>query len=234
MGNPPQTQETHEVLRAVVSTLSGGLRQLEAFINPETMRDQLLIHIGKQQLPPSTVDAWERYRSGAGAPKIPDFAYFKSFLETRAKGRRELECRPPVTAETQSLNESSTSHQGRMPRERRDQNMSSHRVNGRQNISQRFQPYNRSMNQNRSMGINNQTYTVNRLPNTSSFQPVVCPLCSDRMVNRCSCAPSSSRLMWRKNEKLCARMAIVSAVCDLGIKFEIVISDRVSNAPMIH
>lgn len=57
-----QTEETHESLRTVVSTIRGGMHQLRSLIDPKVECDQLWVHLAKQRLKGRTIDACEQYR----------------------------------------------------------------------------------------------------------------------------------------------------------------------------
>lgn len=47
LATPRQADETHESLRIVVSTISGGIRQLRTMVDSDVERDQLWIHLAK-------------------------------------------------------------------------------------------------------------------------------------------------------------------------------------------
>lgn len=180
LSTPKQNQESHEALRTVVSTVSGGIRQLRTMIDSAVERDQLWIHLAKQRLPPSTVDAWEQYRNRGDAPGMPTFEYFQGFLEVRAKGRRELEY--GSTRNTNSETEKIVSHsKNHHNSERRHQSYSGdkNQSHNRSDRSNRYKPYDKRDRSDSTTGHNNQTYTVRNETQYQSRVSYVCPLCSD-------------------------------------------------------
>lgn len=87
-----QEEEDHTSLCTLVDALTVSQRQIQT-ICPQatTVADQFWIHVVKQRLPKSTLDAWERYRNSKGTTSLPTSADLRQFLVTRAKGRRERE-----------------------------------------------------------------------------------------------------------------------------------------------
>lgn len=86
-----QECESHESLRTILDNFNSGTRQLGSMISLQQERDQLWIHLAKQRLPKSTLDAWEQHRNHDGGQRLPTFEEFKQFLDVKSKGRREFE-----------------------------------------------------------------------------------------------------------------------------------------------
>lgn len=182
LATPKQTDETHESLRTVVSTISGGIRQLRTLIDPDVERDQLWIHLATQRLPGSTIDAWEQYRNRDEAPAMPTFEYFQKFLETRAKGRRERACKAPahvvtttsnnVSVSDASDNRSQTELRNKRRYDERDQSWE------RRSRLQSFKSSDRRDDRSRQPSSQYQTYKI-KPEGKNTTQSYVCPLCND-------------------------------------------------------
>lgn len=86
-----QEKESHNTLRSILDALNGGTRQLEAVSQQPMLWDQVWIHYAKRRLPKQTLDAWEQHRNRNGTMRLPTLVEFKSFLDTKAKGRHEFE-----------------------------------------------------------------------------------------------------------------------------------------------
>lgn len=182
LATPKQTDETHESLRTVVSTISGGIRQLRTLIDPEMERDQLWIHLATQRLPGSTIDAWEHYRNRDEAPAMPTFEYFQKFLEVRAKGRRERTCKAPAHVVETTVNnvpvahtpdyQSQTEIRNKRRYDERDQAWE------RRSRWQSVKPFDRREDRNRQP---NGSYSISKIKpeGRNVTQSYVCPLCND-------------------------------------------------------
>jgi hypothetical protein len=89
-----QEKESYDSIRTVLDSMSGGLRQLSALTDTQTMCDQMWIHYAKQRLPKNTIDAWEQHRTRENVTNLPTLDEFKRFMESKARGRREYEEEP--------------------------------------------------------------------------------------------------------------------------------------------
>lgn len=86
-----QEVENHAALRAILDSLNSGTRQLYSITTPSVLMDQIWIHHAKQRLPASALDAWEQYRNQKQPTTLPSLEFFKQFLDSKAKARREFE-----------------------------------------------------------------------------------------------------------------------------------------------
>lgn len=84
-------RENYESLSAIVDITRSADRQLAAVTNSEKKFEQTWIFMLKQKMPRVTCEAWESYRNNKQGNKLPSLQEFLNFLDTKAKGKRELE-----------------------------------------------------------------------------------------------------------------------------------------------
>lgn len=147
-------RESYGALRKVLDAINGATRQLETISDQSVLWDQMWIHIGKQRLPGTTLDAWEQNRNRHGADRLPTLDEFKRFLSSKAKGRREFEHEPDC------------GKQG--ARDQRQRNDSS---------GNRYKPYQKDGNRDRSYAQNgsnarNDSTEICAVPNCGQRHPV--------------------------------------------------------------
>lgn len=88
---PQYEAESYRSLRTLVDAGRGGMRQLRAVCDPLFLLEQFAIHVFRRLSPRATNDAWEQHRSRQGECYLPTFDEYMSFLDTRAKGRKEFD-----------------------------------------------------------------------------------------------------------------------------------------------
>lgn len=129
-----QEVENHAALRTILDSLNSGTRQLYSFTSSAILMDQIWIHHAKQRLPASALDAWEQYRNQNQPSTLPTLEFFKQFLDSKAKARREFEHESTLVPQEKS---SAAKHDNK---ERRAQSGTG---------GTRFKPYDTSRRDNR-------------------------------------------------------------------------------------
>lgn len=85
-------QENYEALSAISDGARNAERQLSAVVSAKEREEQMWIFMLKQKMPRATCEAWEAFRNNrTWNNQLPPLASFLEFLNTRAKGKRELE-----------------------------------------------------------------------------------------------------------------------------------------------
>lgn len=146
-----QERASHNSISCVSDALTNCRRQLRSIEGGADMRekinDQVWIHLAKLRLDKQTLDSWERFRN-QHCRELPTCEEFQSFLETRAKGRREYE--PDIDWA------SSTTAKGR---------------SGHDSVANRSKPYDRDGQRARSGGHDQNRQTKCAVPGCNETHP---------------------------------------------------------------
>lgn len=81
---PKHETESCQSLRDLVNSGRGKVRQLDAYYDPASLRELLLIHIFTRQSPWAINVAWRQHQISLGVKHLPTFEEYLKFLDARA------------------------------------------------------------------------------------------------------------------------------------------------------